>query len=397
MNNSGNTDPRTGIYLDNAATSFPKPECVYDAVNSFMRHNGAAVGRGSHAAAEAASRIVEQCRQRLSVLLDAASADRVAFTFNCTDSLNLLLRGLLRPGDRVVTTSLEHNSVLRPLTDLQQDGVDVEFVEFDSATGMVDPADIAAAVAAGPTHLVVLNHASNVCGTIQPAKEVAEIAHAADARFLLDAAQTLGHIPLSVRDIGVDFLAAAGHKGLMGPLGTGVLYVADGLEQVLRSVRSGGTGTASESLQQPITMPTLFESGNLNAPGIAGLNAAAEWILQTSVDALHAASHNLMTPLFESLAAIDGVRLHGTQSAEKNVGLLSFTVEGMDSREVATILDQSFGIQCRPGLHCAPLVHRRLQTSESGGTVRLSVGAFNTAADITAAADAVQQIAAAGI
>ncbi len=267
------TEQTAPIYLDNAATSFPKPEAVYAAVDAYMRNNGAAIGRGSHSASDSVTRIVEQCRQRDATILDAESSDRIAFTFNCTDSLNLLLRGFLNHGDRVVTTKLEHNSVLRPLHQLQREmDVDVVHVGFDCSTGIVDTDAIAAEVNRLPTRLVVLNHASKVTGIVQPVADVAAIAHNCGALLLLDAAQTVGHIPFSLQELGVDFLAAAGHKGLLGPLGTGVLYVREGIDNQLRPARSGGTGTASESVEQPSKMPCKMESGNMNAPGLAGLN-----------------------------------------------------------------------------------------------------------------------------
>ena len=382
------------MYLDNAATSFPKPDCVCDAVDEFMRHSGVAFGRGSHAAAGMVSQTVGQCRHRLATILDAESDDRVALTFNCTDGLNLLLRGVLSAGDRVVTTTLEHNSVLRPLEQLRREsGIDVVSVGFDTETGMVSVEQLTAALNQAPTRLVVLNHASNVTGVIQPVRKIAAAAHAAGALFLLDAAQTVGHIPFSVRLLDVDLLASAGHKGLLGPLGTGIIYVRRGLEQEIRSVRSGGTGTDSDSVEQPAQMPFKFESGNLNMPGIAGLNAAAAWILKKGPEAIGERTRQLTSDLRERLAEIANVVTY-CPDQEANVGVVSFSVGDMNCQEVATILDQSFDIQCRAGLHCAPDVHRCLGTFLSGGTVRFSPGVFTTPSDIDAAVTAVQAIAA---
>ncbi|MEQ9411694.1 MAG: aminotransferase class V-fold PLP-dependent enzyme [Fuerstiella sp.] len=389
--------PPTGsraIYLDNAATSFPKPDCVYEAVTICLRENGAAVGRGSHTASEAATRMVEQCRARIATVLDAEHVSRVAFTFNCTDSLNLLLRGILRSGDRVVTTTLEHNSVLRPLQALQTEmDIDVAMVDFDSITGLVDPDHVAAKLKVSPTRLVVLNHASNVTGVVQHVREIAAAAHEHGALLLLDAAQTVGHLPFSVRDLQVDLLAAAGHKGLLGPLGTGILYVKEGLEQQLRSMRSGGTGTASESIAQPEVMPVKFESGNMNAPGLAGLDAAARWLLTQGIDRLHDQAVAQTQQIVSALHDFPGIRLCGGSPSTTNVGIVSFTVDGLDSREVAAILEQSFNIQCRAGLHCAPLAHRQLKTEPHGGTVRLSVGPFTTEEHLQAGIAAVTEIA----
>ncbi|APZ94131.1 aminotransferase class V-fold PLP-dependent enzyme [Fuerstiella marisgermanici] len=382
------------IYLDNAATSFPKPNSVYDAVDKYMRHNGAAIGRGSHSASDSVTRVVGQCRQRLAKILDAESSDRIAFTFNCTDSLNLLLRGVLRHGDRVVTTKLEHNSVLRPLHQLRSShNVDVAQVDFDPESGLVNVNQLAEELSRQPTRLVVLNHASNVTGVVQPVAEVAALAHKHGALLLLDAAQTVGHLPFSVRDVKVDLLAAAGHKGLLGPLGTGILYVRDGLDGDIVATRSGGTGTASESIEQPVDMPTKFESGNMNAPGLAGLNAATEWLLENGIEDLHRRATEQTERLATVLQEICGVSVYGHNGGSINTGIASFTIKNLDSREAATIVEQSFGIQCRAGLHCAPLVHEVLGTAASGGTLRFSVGPFTTDQHINAAVSAVNEIA----
>ncbi len=384
----------TTIYLDNAATSFPKPDCVYAAADTYMREMGIAFGRGSHAGATDAARLVAQCRQRVARILDAESGDRVAFTFNCTDGLNLLLRGVLRKGDRVVTSTLEHNSVLRPLQQLKSEfQLDVVYVDFDAQTGLIDTKSFVHELNSQPTRLVVLNHASNVTGIVQPVETISAATHETGALLMLDAAQTAGHIPFSVRDLKIDMLASAGHKGLLGPLGTGIVYIRDGLENEVLPIRCGGTGTDSESPLQPITMPTKFESGNLNMPGLAGLNAAAEWILQQSVANLHQRILKLSTQLSQALREIRGVAVFGGVEAQ-NVGIVSFSLNGMDSQDVAAVLDQSFQIRCRAGLHCAPLVHKTLGTIPAGGTVRLSPGPLTAQADVTAAAEAVAQLAA---
>ncbi len=385
------------IYLDNAATSFPKPDCVYEAVDHYLRNNGSAFGRGSHSAGDDATMMVEKCRSQLARILDASSSSEIAMTFNCTDGLNLLLRGILAHGNRVVTTTLEHNSVLRPLHQLQTElNLEVVHVGFDSETGVVDEAEMIRQIHLKPTTLVVLNHASNVTGIVQPAEHLCQAAHDAGAMFLLDAAQSVGHIPISVQKIQVDFLATAGHKGLMGPLGTGLVYVRGGLESKLKPVRCGGTGTNSESLLQPTAMPTMLESGNLNMPGLAGLSAAADWLLQQDISELHHRIVQHADALRIGLTGINGVLVHiaGTmESRTQNTGIVSFVIESLDSREAAIVLDQSFGIQCRAGLHCAPLVHESLHTSATGGSIRLSPGAFTTAEDIATTLDAIQQVA----
>ncbi len=381
-------------YLDNAATSFPKPECVYAAADACLRGGGAAFGRGSHSGTEDVGRLVRQCRQRVAQLIDAGHPNQLAFTFNCTDGLNLLLRGLLKPGDRVVTTTLEHNSVLRPLEQLASEfAVEIERVPFDPISGIVDVAQFAVALNLRPARLAIVNHASNVTGTVQPIGELTQAAHDAGALMLLDAAQTVGHWPLSVRETGVDLLAAAGHKGLPGPLGTGFVYVRDGLQGDIRPIRCGGTGTSSESLTQPVDMPQKLESGNLNVPGLAGLNAAAAWVSEQTVAVLHGRINELTATLANELQATSGVTVYGFDPA-MNAGIVSFNIADLDCREVAVLLEQTAGVRCRAGLHCAPLAHRTLGTFDRGGTVRLSPGPFSTADDIRCAVQAVQTIAA---
>lgn len=383
-------------YLDNAATSFPKPEAVYREVDTWMRRGGIAFGRGSHSAGNDAANMVAVCRTRLAQLLNAESSDRIAFTFNCTDGLNLLLRGILREGDRVVTTDLEHNSVLRPLRQLQDElKLDIVRVGFDPVSGIVNEAALKDELSKASTRLVVLNHASNVTGVIQPAESIAAAAHAAGALFLLDAAQTIGHLPVDLQKIGADLMATAGHKGLLGPLGTGLIYVREGLDKTLRPIRCGGTGTVSEQLSQPETMPTRMESGNMNMPGLAGLGASVHWLLQHDIAAMHADVTARVVDLHASLSAIKGIQTFGNPAATANAGIVTFTLNDVDSHEVATILDQSFGIQCRSGLHCAPLVHETLGTLGSGGTVRFSPGPFTTDEDLSAAIEGVKQIASA--
>ncbi|MEZ6122098.1 MAG: aminotransferase class V-fold PLP-dependent enzyme [Planctomycetaceae bacterium] len=387
------SESATVIYLDNAATSFPKPECVYAAADHCLRRSGV-FGRGTHSAADNAGRMVADCRQRLAELLNVSSADRLALTFNCTDGLHLLLHGILRPDDHVIISELDHNSVLRPIHHLMRTiGLQVTTVAFDPVSGVIDLTQLERELKQLPVRLVVLNHASNVTGVIQPVQEVARLVHDAGALLLLDAAQTAGHISLDVQDLGVDLLASAGHKGLLGPLGTGLVYVRPGLDDELSPVRCGGTGTVSESLEQPAVMPAKLESGNLNLPGIAGLNAAIGWLLERTPNSIHESANHLNEQLRGGLSALSGVTLYPGRTSASNVGIVSLAIRGYDSREAALILDQSFGIQCRAGLHCAPLVHRRLNTNASGGTIRFSPGPFTTIEEIQATIDAVAQIA----
>ena len=279
-----------------------------------------------------------------------------------------------------------------PLQELKQRGITVDLANFDPASGLIDVEQFTRLVSSQPTRLVVITHASNVTGTIQPIQDLIRIAHNAGAAVLLDAAQTAGHVPISMQDMGIEFLATAGHKGLLGPLGTGILCIGDGLESSLRPLRYGGTGTSSELLEQPLEMPSRYESGNANVPGIAGLGAGAEWILKESVERIHEKIRALTQRLMEGLHEISGVELLSPQQTQ-NVGIVTFNIHNQDCREVAMILDQSFQIQCRAGLHCAPLAHRALGTFEKGGAVRLSPGVFTTDDEIQAVVEAVHAIA----
>jgi cysteine desulfurase family protein len=380
------------IYLDNAATSFPKPDAVYTAVDDYNRRSGAAIGRGAYRAAIDATAIVQRCRKRIADLFGAESPDRLIFTSNGTDSLNLALHGLLRKGDHVVTSDVEHNSVLRPLRELaRKAGVEVTRVAAD-ATGKVDPAQFQQAVRPC-TKLVALVHASNVTGTIQSVADVGQIARQAGAVFLIDAAQSAGHVPINLQDLPVDVLACPGHKGLLGPLGTGILYLRPGMESRLDSLRQGGTGTRSEDDVQPETLPDKYESGNHNAPGLVGLEAALSWLTDRGVDEIRRHEQLLVSQLLEGLSRIPGVRLFGPASPDERVGVVSVGLEGIDPQSVAAILDQTFGIEVRAGLHCAPGAHRAIGSFDAGGTVRFSVGPFTTANDIAAVVEALEQIA----
>ena len=379
------------MYIDNAATSFPKPERVYTAVNDWLR-NGMAAGRGSHQGTDDTGRMIDLGRSKLAQLLGLSSPSGIIHTLNCTDSLNIILQGFLSAGDHVVASQLDHNSVLRPLQELKQRGITVELANFDPASGLIDVEQFTRLVSSQPTRLVVITHASNVMGTIQPIQDLIRIAHNAGAAVLLDAAQTAGHVPISMHDMGIEFLATAGHKGLLGPLGTGILCIGNGLESSVRPLRYGGTGTSSELLEQPLEMPSRYESGNANVPGIAGLGAGAEWILKESVERIHEKIHTLTQRLMEGLREIPGVELLSPRHT-RNVGIVTFNIHNQDCREVAMILDQSFQIQCRAGLHCAPLAHRALGTFEKGGAVRLSPGVFTTDDEIKAVVEAVHAIA----
>lgn len=380
------------VYLDNAATSWPKPESVYRAVDDSLRRLGAPAGRSSYREAAEVERGIEDARRRIGRLMGAKDPRQIVFTFNGTDSLNLVLHGVLRHGDHVVTSVVEHNSTLRPLRFLADQGVIAVTYVPSSGEGLVDPDEIRRAIRPN-TRLVALIHASNVTGTLQPVSDVGRIAAEHDALFLVDAAQSLGHVPIEVGEIGAHFVAAPGHKGLLGPLGTGVVYVDSDQQKRLRPLRQGGTGTQSEQDQQPDSLPDGYESGNHNVPGLLGLRAAVEYLEEQTVAAVRDHEAQLTTRLIERLREIPGVTIYGPTSPENRVGVVSFRLGEEDPQEVAAMLDAAHRIQVRSGLHCAPLIHRALGTASKGGTVRISVGPFNTPEDIDRAAEAVAQIA----
>lgn len=383
---------RERIYLDQAATSWPKPEAVYEAVDHYQRHLGAAAGRGSYAEAQEVQRAVEAARRAVAGLLGVLDPRRVIFTINGTDALNTAIYGAVAAGGHVVTTVADHNSVLRPLRTLEEAGrVTVTRVAL-GPSGAVDVDDIRRAIT-GQTRLVVMTHASNVTGTLQPAAEVGRLTRQAGALFLLDAAQTLGELPIDVEQLNIDLLAAPGHKGLLGPLGTGVLYVRSGVEERVASLRQGGTGSRSDDDRQPDTLPDKYESGNLNVPGIVGLGAGAAWLAERGVQRVRAEGLELLDRLLSKLTEVRGIKLYGPDKAEERVPVVSLTLAGIDPQELAAVLDSMYRIQARSGLHCAPLMHRHLGTLAGGGTLRLSLGALNTAEQVDRVADALAEIA----
>jgi cysteine desulfurase / selenocysteine lyase len=379
------------IYLDNAATSFPKPDCVYDAVDKYQRENGRPVGRGSSTAAQQLQQTIDRCRMRSAELIGAKSSQEIAFTFNCTDGLNQVLFGSLSPGDHVVTSAGEHNSVLRPLRYLEQSaGLKLTVVDVDEF-GFFDAKAICDAVLP-ETRLVVLQHVSNVTGAIQPIDAIAEFLKDRETLLAVDAAQSAGHLPLNVTDWPADFVACAGHKGLLGPLGTGLLYIAPGREVALKPLRRGGTGSRSELDVQPDAMPDRFESGNQNAPGLVGLNAGLGFLQDKTVEAIAQHEQSLAESLVESIRSIDSIKIHRGSDGSRHTGVVSISSELYTSDELATILDEHFGIDTRAGLHCAPGMHRRLGTLDRQGTVRISVGVHTTDDDIAQVVDALKEV-----
>jgi cysteine desulfurase/selenocysteine lyase len=381
------------IYLDNAATSWPKPAAVYDAADAYLRDNGAPAGRSGYAEAVDANRLVDQARRGVADLTGERDPRQVIFTFSGTDSLNLAIRGVVRPGDHVVTTVCEHNSVLRPLRALVDGaGVEITYVPCDEA-GFVSPQAVRESLRPN-TRLVAVVHASNVTGAIQPIDDIGPIVRKHGALFLVDAAQSLGHVPIDVADGEIDLLAAPGHKGLLGPLGVGVLWMRPEVEQLVQPLRYGGTGTQSDDEMQPAERPARFEAGNHNVPGLAGLAAATAFLKKRSLAALAAHHERLTTRLLEALRPIDGLTIYGPQTTERRTSVVSVTLDGYDPQELAALLEASHGVQCRAGLHCAPRMHAALGTTATGGTLRLSPGAFTTDDEIDAAAAALREAAA---
>jgi cysteine desulfurase family protein len=380
------------IYLDNAATSWPKPECVYVAMDRYARECGASAGRSGYRHAAEAGRLVDLARGRIARLIGARDPHSIAFALNGTDALNMAIHGVLRPGDHVVTSEAEHNSVLRPLAELHRClEIDVSYVPVNRE-GYFHPDDVLAAVRPN-TRLVALIHASNVTGAVQPLEEIGRRLASLPPLFLVDAAQSLGHWPVNVAELHADLLAAPGHKGLLGPLGTGVLYVRREIADQVASLRQGGTGTSSEEESQPRELPHKFEAGNLNVVGLAGLGAAVDHLLsRQTVEEICAHEHGLTSRLLAGLGDIPGILVHGPAADSPRVGVVSITPGGYDPQDFAAMLDAAAAIQTRAGLHCAPRMHRSLGTLASGGTLRFSVGHATSAEDIDTTLNVVRQL-----
>ena len=374
------------MYLDNAATSYPKPEKVYEAVIHAMREVGASPGRGGYRRSLESGRILFQAREVVASFFSISDSARIIFTHNATGALNLALHGTLVAGDHVVTTSMEHNSLLRPLYELRKNGVEVSIVPA-AADGVVSIEDIRRAVQVN-TRMIAVSHVSNVCGAIQPIKQISELCREIRALFLLDASQSAGYLPINVENLNIDLLAVPGHKGLLGPGGTGVLYAAPHVQ--LKPVVQGGTGSHSTAEEQPLVMPDGFEAGTHNLPGIAGLQAGIEFISEQGIAAIHQHEFALLYQAEQALKDIAGLTIHGPKDPSVRCSVLSFTACGVDSALLAAELDNGFDIAVRAGLHCAPLAHRTLGTLP-GGTVRLSPGWFTTSEDIAFFSDAVVQ------
>jgi cysteine desulfurase/selenocysteine lyase len=375
------------IYLDNAATSYPKPESVYQAVMHAMREIGASPGRGGHRRSLEAGRIMFQARETAAALFAAPDSSRIIFTHSATEAINMALRGTLVPGDHVITSSMEHNSLARPLHLLEKQGVVELTIVQAGPDGLVDPVDVRRALTPR-TRMIAIGHVSNVSGTIQPVDLVSAIAREAGALFLLDAAQSAGSVPIDVVSSGIDLLAVPGHKGLYGPQGTGMLYVDSTV--ALTPLLAGGTGTNSTSEDQPVEMPEGFEAGTHNLPGIAGLKAGMEFVREQGVAAIGEHERGLVSYAIEMLQGLPQVMLYCPANPSLRAAVLSFTIAGKDSAAIAFELDRRFDIAVRAGLHCAPRAHRTLGTFP-GGTVRMSPGWFTTREEIAVFVDAVEQ------
>jgi cysteine desulfurase family protein len=378
------------VYLDNAATTFPKPPEVIQFMCDFYATRGVNPGRtGFDLALEAEDTLLE-ARQSLTDFFGGSDRNRLVFSLNVTDALNLLINSVLKPGDHAITTCLEHNSVLRPMYQQQERGVEVDFVPFDQH-GFIDPKDIEARIRPN-TKLVVMNHGSNVIGTIQPVAAVGEICRKAGALFAVDVAQTAGLVPIDAVKMKIDVVCFTGHKSLFGPTGTGGMYMAEHVD--LTPCRSGGTGVKSALKSQPRDYPWRFEFGTLNTMGIAGLLAGQRWIAgKGGVEALYHEEMTHATRLYDALEAMDNVTLYCADMARNHLPVFVFNIDGLPADQAGQLLDVEHNVITRTGLHCAPLVHEGIGTASIDGTVRFSVGAFTTADDIDRAIAAVEDIA----
>ena len=376
------------LYLDNAATSFPKPEVVYRELQDYLRRDGANPGRGGHQWAVRVEKTLDDTRSLLARFFGMDDYRRVIFTLNGTDSLNMAIKGVVRPGDHVVTSLLEHNSVSRPLKQLESDGI-ISLTQLPfSQEGFIDPDDFRRALTSR-TRLVVLLHASNVLGTMQPVAEVGGICRRHEALFLVDAAQTAGILPIDMQGMQIDLLAFPGHKAMFGPPGTGVLLVGHRVQPV--PWREGGTGFDSEDPVQPRQLPYLLEGGTPNTLGVAALRAGLRFVTGEGLDRIRGHEQRLLTRLIESLRDNPKIRLYGSLDLSRRVGSLALNREGYTASEVGMILDNAFEIAVRPGLHCAPYLHRELGTAPEGA-VRISPGYFNTEEDMERCLSALEQL-----
>ena len=375
------------IYFDNAATTLRKPQCVIDAVTNAMGELGNP-GRGAHDGALSASRIVFDTRMELASLFHAESPERIAFTANSTQSLNIAIKGILSPGDHVITTALEHNSVLRPLYELEGCGVELTILPAD-AQGMVCAEAFEQAIS-GNTRAIICTHGSNLTGNLMDLHQIGAISQKYGLLFLVDASQTAGVFPIDVQNMKIDILCFTGHKGLMGPQGTGGLYVREGV--TVRPLLSGGSGVQTYRRSHPAQMPTALEAGTLNAHGLAGLHAAVTYLQEMGIDRLRQKESELMWAFYEQVKEIPGVTVYGDFSKRERCPIVMLNIRDYDSSDVSDILFTQYGIATRPGAHCAPLMHMAFGTVEQGA-VRFSFSHYNTMNEIQIAVSALRELA----
>ena len=378
------------IYLDNAATSWPKPPEVLKAMTDVLERAGGNPGRSGHRLSIAAARAIYDARESIAAFFGISEPLRVIFTNNATHAINIALRGILKSSDQVVTSSMEHNAVMRPLRYLEKQGIRLGVVPC-SADGSLNTSDLSKAVNTG-TRLVVITHASSVVGTILPVAEITSIAHQAGAMVLVDAAQTAGALPINMLEMGIDLLAFTGHKELLGPPGIGGLVIADKIDvSQIEPLICGGTGSRSESEEQPNDLPDKFESGTANLVGIAGLGAGLKWIQEQGIDEIRNYMERLFQTLINGLTVLPKVKVYGTLDPERSVAIVSFKIEGMQVSEIGLRLDEEYGLLSRVGLHCAPAAHKTIGSFPEG-TVRLAPGVFTTMNDTKEAIQAIKRV-----
>jgi len=377
------------LYFDNAATTWPKPQGMLEAMIRYQETVGGSPGRSAHRLSIEAARIVYDTREAAAELFGINDPFRIAFTKNATEGLNIAIQGLLKPGDHCITSGMEHNSVMRPLRAMEARGIDLSVVPC-RADGTLDPSDVEAAIRP-QTRLIALIHASNITGTLMPIREAGALARQHGIPFLVDAAQTAGALPLDVEAMNIDLLAFTGHKSLFGPQGTGGLYIRKGLDEQIPPLMMGGTGSRSEFEEQPDFMPDKYESGTQNAIGLAGLGAGIGFIRAEEIDAIREKEMILTKAFMEGAGALKGIHLYGPLDVGKRTAVVSFNIDGMVPSETAMRLDEDYGILCRPGLHCAPLAHRTVGTFPQG-TVRFSFGYYNTLDQVQKALKALEEI-----
>lgn len=375
------------IYLDNAATTYPKPQCVYDAIMDCMKNYCANPGRAGHKLAMKAAREIYDARENVAKLFNIDNPMNIVFTNNATDSLNLAIKGSVKSGDHIITTSMEHNSVIRPIKALEKYNIENTIVKCDKE-GNLDIEELKKAIKSN-TKLIVTTHASNVCGTLIDIKSVGEIAKENNILYLVDASQTAGVYDINIKEMNVDMIAAPGHKCLLGPQGTGILYIRDGLE--LEILKEGGTGSKSEDLLQPNLLPDKYESGTHNTPGIVGLNEGVKFIFEQGIDNIREHEEKLCEYMLSELQKVPNIIIYGPMDSKKRAAVISINIENMDSGEITFLLDSEHDIATRSGIHCSPLAHQTLGTLEQGA-VRFSLGYFNTKEDIDKAIQALIKI-----